>query len=186
MGCRICPGSTSAKAGHGDGRSEQIVLDVSRPYKVLGSFAHDSGWQYKQYVRVAGSPPHGTLIDPKTGVYRPGMCRLFSRPYPTSVSGDLHSFLFNWNTSQLTVTASPSVKQQNEAEIVISVTEEDEWGWDGEWTVLSVTKDDGERIGTKRVEKEQDLDHHTTGVRWWVERAWVEGSKLVKVRLGHR
>lgn len=112
------------------------------------------------------------------------MCRLFSRPYPTSVSGDLHSFLFNWNTSQLTVTASPSATQQTETEIVISVTEEDEWGWDGEWTLLSVTKDDGEQIGMVRVEREQDLDHHTTGVRWWVERAWVEGSKLVKVRLG--
>lgn len=113
------------------------------------------------------------------------MCRLFSRPYPTSISGDLHSFVFNWNTSQLTVTASPVPHQQTETEIVISVTEEDEWGWDGEWTLMNVINEDGTHIGTRRVEKEEDLDVHTgSGVRWWVERAWVEGSKLVKIRLG--
>jgi endoglycosylceramidase len=140
------------------------------------------GWQYKQFVRVAGSPPYGTLVDPHTGVYRPGMCKLFSRPYPSAVSGDLLGFNFNWTTSELTVRAAP--QKTGDAEIIISVTEEDEWGWDGSWRVTSVTNTEGERVGTVRVEKEEDREGGRNGVRWWVERAWVEGSKLVKIRLG--
>lgn len=148
------------------------------------------GWQYKQFVRVAGSPPHGTLVDPHTGVYRPGMCRLFSRPYPSAVSGDLLSFNFNWTTSELTVSVAPpqgddSSTHAIDPEIVVSVTEEEEWGWDGGWHVRSVTNLMGERVGSVRVEREADLEKGAqTGVRWWLERGWVEGSKLVKIRLG--
>lgn len=110
------------------------------------------------------------------------MCKLFSRPYPSAVSGELLGFAFNWTTSELTVSASPP--PEGDAEIVISVTEEDSWGWDGSWRLLSVSKPDGERIGSRRVEDEEELEVKGTGVRWWVERAWVEGSKLVKIRLG--
>jgi endoglycosylceramidase len=140
------------------------------------------GWQYKQFVRVAGSPPYGTLVDPRTGVYRPGMCKLFSRPYPSAVYGDLLGFNFNWTTSELTVRVAPP--KDGEAEVVISVTEEDEWGWDGAWRLQHVAKADGERMGSVRVEKEKDLKKGGGGVRWWVEKAWVEGSKFVKIRLG--
>lgn len=108
------------------------------------------------------------------------MCKLFSRPYPSAVQGTLESFAFNWTTSELTVSVTPS---DGDAEIVVSVTEEDEWGWDSAWRLLRVTKD-GERIGTARVQHESDLERAQTGVRWWVEKSWVEGSKLVKIRLG--
>lgn len=110
------------------------------------------------------------------------MCKLFSRPFPSAVSGELISFHFNWNTSELTVHAAPPA--HGDAEIVISVTEEDAWGWEGSWRLQSVSTEDGERIGHKRVEDESELDMGAKGVRWWVERAWVEGSKLVKIRLG--
>ena len=140
------------------------------------------GWQYKQYARVAGSPPHGSLIDPRTGVYRPGMCKLFSRPYPVSVAGELVHYHFNWTTSLLHVTVKPPPTSQ--AEIFVTVTEEDDWGWDGEWVLKTVSRADGEHIGHVRVEREEDLERSQSGIRWWVERAWVEGSKLVKIRLG--
>jgi hypothetical protein len=110
------------------------------------------------------------------------MCKLFSRPYPSAVYGDLLGFNFNWTTSELTVRVAPP--KDGEAEVVISVTEEDEWGWDGSWRLQHVGKADGERIGSVRVEKEKDLRKGGTGVRWWVEKAWVEGSKFVKIRLG--
>lgn len=149
------------------------------------------GWQFKQFARVAGSPPHGTVVDPRTGVYRPGMCKLFSRPYPTAVSGTLDSFHFNWTTSELHVTMTPNKAPHSstsapdkDGEIVISVTEEEEWGWTTPWRLLHVDKPGGERIGHKRVQKEDELDKEEQGVRWWVERSWVEGSKLIKIRLG--
>lgn len=110
------------------------------------------------------------------------MCKLFSRPFPSAVSGDLIGFNFNWTTSDLTVNVSPPAS--GDAEIVISVTEEDAWGWEGHWRLESVSTSTGERIGHVRVEDESELDINGKGVRWWVERAWVEGSKLVKIRLG--
>lgn len=141
-----------------------------------------SGWQYKRFARVAGSPPHGTLVDPRTGVYRPGMCKLFSRPYPTAVSGDLISFNFNWTSSELHIKASPP--PSGDSEIVVAVTEEDEWGWEGNWYLKSISNVSGERIGIRKVDDENELENPMKGVRWWVEKSYVEGSKLVKIRLG--
>jgi len=106
---------------------------------------------------------------------------MFSRPYPSAVSGELVSFNFNWTSSELSVISKPAGE---DAEIVVSVTEEDEWGWDGIWHVASVTNELGEKIGVTRLDKEEDLNTPSNGVRWWTEKGWVEGSKFVKVRLG--
>lgn len=111
------------------------------------------------------------------------MCKLFSRPYPSAVSGTLHSFAFNWTTSELNVTVTPN--QGTDGEIVISVTEEEEYGWTHSWRLLHVSRENGERIGHRRLQTEEELDMEGQGVRWWVEKSWVDGSKLVKIRLGN-
>lgn len=112
------------------------------------------------------------------------MCKLFSRPFPSSVTGKLNSFAFNWTTSELHISITAPTEASKQAEIVISVTEEDDWGWDGEWYLRNVIRENGEHVGVVRVKTEKELEISGEGVRWWVENGWVVGSKLVKVRLG--
>ena len=110
------------------------------------------------------------------------MCKLFSRPYPSAVTGSLLAYHFNWTSSALIIRIL--APEDREAEVEISVTEEDGWGWDGEWRLLSAVSQNGENLECVRVKSEEDLRSEALGVSWWTETSWVEGSKLVKVRLG--
>lgn len=53
------------------------------------------GWQLKEYHRLAGSPPTGSLIDPKSGYLRRSMVERFARPYAEAVHGRLIESAFN-------------------------------------------------------------------------------------------
>ena len=65
---------------------------------ISGQAAHPTswiGWQLKEYHRLAGSPPTGSLIDPKSGYLRRLMAERFARPYAEAVHGRLIKSAFN-------------------------------------------------------------------------------------------
>jgi hypothetical protein len=54
------------------------------------------GWEYKTYIRKTGWGDG--LFDEKTGLMRPRMATLYSRPYAKAVTGVIHSMIYNDDT----------------------------------------------------------------------------------------
>jgi len=109
------------------------------------------------------------------------MCKVFSRPYPSSVRGTLHAFAFDWNTKQLSISlSSPSTGE--EAEVIIAVTESARWGY-SDWQVLGLRHPDRGTIDVEQVIEYSRLELDE-GPRWWTEQGRIAGSKRILVRLG--
>lgn len=82
---------------------------------------------------IQGSPPSGTLFDPCTAQLRPHMLHLFSRPYPSSVAGDVKSFHFNFKSHTFKLHFTPKFSSACSTTI-ISINEDEDANW-GEWVV---------------------------------------------------
>jgi len=65
------------------------------------------GWQLKEYHRLAGSPPTGSLIDPKSGSLRRSMAERFSRPYAEAVHGQVLKTAYNATSRVFTLRMRP-------------------------------------------------------------------------------
>lgn len=105
------------------------------------------GWQFKEFINITGSPPSGTLFDPKTGETRQAMMKLFARPYPSSISGKMKEFKFDFEKSHFTFSFTPSSGPDDdgvEGITTIAVNEEPAVGY-GKW-IVEITADSNQVI----------------------------------------
>ena len=107
------------------------------------------------------------------------MCKVFSRPYPSLVRGTLHAYSYDWDLYQLKIRLSPL--KHGDAEVEVSVTESEEWGYAGHWALLSLGGIAGSLVTVERGANCSGVVEYPT---WWIEQGRVEGSKLVKIKLG--
>lgn len=109
------------------------------------------------------------------------MCKVFSRPYPSSIRGTLRAYVFDWNARELSISVSPPTTG-DEAEIVIAVTESSRWGY-LDWQVLGLRNAEGGNVDVEQLTDKSRLELDG-GPRWWTEQGRIAGSKRILVRLG--
>lgn len=127
------------------------------------------GWQYKEFVNICGSPPSATLFDPATSQLRPDMVKLFSRPFPAIIAGQLVGFEFAWDTSTFHLRYIPAVESSLLGRTTVIAVSRAVWG---AWNVIVV----GDAQDVAKVTVDQsDLQ----AVKLVVGQDWTPGQVLV-------
>lgn len=99
------------------------------------------------------------------------MLHLFSRPYPSSISGVVNSFDFDMNTQTFQLTYTPATSATNYT--IISINEDFDAGW-GEWLV-GLERPNGGKVDEGRVK----LEKVAGSVRVWVMPGWQGDLRIV-------
>ncbi len=109
------------------------------------------------------------------------MCKVFSRPYPTSVRGVLRAFSYDCDARNISIRISPPTDGE-EAEVIVAITEDSRWQY-SDWQILSVQDAKGSFVKVNRMLEEIEVEKDE-GPRWWIEQGRVCGSQRLFLRLG--
>ncbi|KAJ3294789.1 hypothetical protein HDU79_010422 [Rhizoclosmatium sp. JEL0117] len=66
-----------------EGGNIDNIVETSRAADL--HFLSYTGWEYTDYIPITGT--NNGIRDPKTGLVRPDMAKVYSRPYPSAIAG---------------------------------------------------------------------------------------------------